>query len=153
MANATLTPTTCGHAATPSFYAPGSTVTLQGADGVWGTRDMTGQPFTSGTAHTSDGRVLCYTCAEAEELAAFHEAATYGAYLSSDGRTVTTWTGATLAQVTSNTDADNGWHGSTITHIRAVDSTGAHWFGKGGGEGMCLTMRRNKVAAPHAERA
>lgn len=62
-------------------------------------------------------------------------------YLSSDSRTVTTWKGHSLMRVIRASSSRTGWHGSRITHVRAVDQFGKCWYGKGGGGGMIITMR------------
>lgn len=139
--------TTCGHAPTPSYYPAGATVTVLAKDGTTQRIDVGGKPFTSGTATTQDGRVLCYPCAEAEELESFMAAgAGYSAYLSSDGKNVTTWTGAALARVTEHGTARTGFHGSEIHYIRAKDTQGREWYGKNGGPGMFIGLKLAKHA-------
>lgn len=67
-----------------------------------------------------------------------------GAYLSSDGKNITGWKGNTLATVTWHSTSRTGWHGSSITHIQAVDQFGGRWYGKGAGRGMYITIRPMK---------
>ncbi len=68
----------------------------------------------------------------------------YVCYLSSDGKTLTTWTGDELARVTRETSSRTGWQRSSMTHIRAVAPDGSQWHGKGAGRGMCLKIHRVK---------
>ena len=70
-----------------------------------------------------------------------------GAYLSGDGKHITGWKGNTLATVTQRSTSRTGWHGSRITHIRAVDQFGGLWYGKGAGNGMYITIRPMKGKA------
>jgi hypothetical protein len=113
----------CGHAPTPS-------------------------PHTSGSARSMSGRTMCYSCADSEQAAivADKSVTAFDAYLSVSGDNITTWTGGVLARVTSHTMARTGWYGSKISYIRAVDCDGARWYGKNGGTGMFITMRRAAVA-------
>ena len=70
----------------------------------------------------------------------------YVCYLSGDGKQLTTWTGDELATVTRETTSRTGFHGSTLTHIRAIAPDGSTWYGKGAGRGMCIMIRRAKAA-------
>jgi hypothetical protein len=93
---------------------------------------------------TEEGmQYVCIPCAEEAELQAFLSAEVCGCYLSSDGRALTTWTGKQLARVTQEWSSRGGF-GAKLTHVRAVDSAGRRWYGKGSGRGMCLTVRRAK---------
>lgn len=69
------------------------------------------------------------------------------AYLSGDGARITGWKGNTMATVTHTSTSRTGWYGSRITHIRAVDHFGGHWYGKGAGKGMYITIRPAKGKA------
>jgi len=64
-----------------------------------------------------------------------------GAYLSGDGKHITGWKGNILATVTQTSVSRTGWYGSSITHIQAVDQFGGRWYGKGAGNGICITIR------------
>lgn len=103
--------------------------------------------YSGGTGYAShaDGSKVCYSCADTEQRAELTTANVYGVYLSGDGKSLTTWTGGKLATVTHESDAKTGFYGSTIRSVRAVTPDGSHWYGKGRGRGMCLTVRRNKV--------
>lgn len=65
-------------------------------------------------------------------------------YLSSDGNHVTGWKGNKLGRVTQSGTSRNGFHGSEIVNVRVVDIHGMPWHGKGGGFGMCITLRPSK---------
>jgi hypothetical protein len=106
--------------------------------------ELAGNGVTTGYATLRDsGERICYACADAQQRADMLTADKYGVYLSSDGKTLTTWTGGELARVTSETTSRTGFHGTKLTHIRAVGA-GAKWYGKGAGRGMCLTIHRAK---------
>ena len=70
-----------------------------------------------------------------------------GAYLSGDGKHITGWKGNILATVTQHSVSRTGWYGSRITHIQAVDQFGGLWYGKGAGNGVCITIRPMKGRA------
>jgi len=105
-----------------------------------------GVPLTSGYATERDtGRKVCEACAEDRERAAFAASERYGAYLSGDGCSITTWTGAQLARVTYEGTARTGFYDSEITYLRAVSDDGRVWYGKNGGRGMCVTLRLSRT--------
>lgn len=100
---------------------------------------------TTGTAHTRDGREICWTCADREQVEAMRDRSKpTGGYLSSDGRTVTTWTGGYLGTVVRSTPvrlARWSWcHGKTMQAIRVRDVHGAMWYGRTS-PGVCVTLR------------
>ena len=84
---------------------------------------------------------VCYGCADSRERADMATADRFFAYLSSDGRTVTTWTGAALADVTSERERRVGFGGCRV-YVRATDRTGRKWYGNGPGRGMYVRLRR-----------
>lgn len=102
----------------------------------------------AGYARTVTGRTVCYRCADEHEREAMRAAALAGepfaAYLDSDGRTITTWTGGTLARVTDEVVRLAFGGRAEVTHIRANDPHGRHWYGKGSGRGMFIVIRPNK---------
>jgi hypothetical protein len=88
---------------------------------------------------------ICYSCADDRERAALLTEHTIGAYLSSDGKRITTWTGGTLMHVTKHTTARVGFGGTTRHYLRATDVHGAHsWIGTSPGPNMYARMRRAK---------
>lgn len=112
-----------------------------------------------GTAHTPDGRTICLSCAGREEGTAFmadtrERQASDGpffAYLSMDGRWLTTWTGMRLARVTSLWRTSSGFGGRMPSggrnYFRAVDLAGRRWYGNTPGRGM---YARARLAKPRA---
>jgi hypothetical protein len=86
----------------------------------------------------------CYACCENRESRAFEASDAYCCYLSSDGRTATTWTGGKLAAVTSERTTRAGYCGETV-YVRATAPNGSRWYGRGGGRGMYLRLRRYKA--------
>ena len=104
----------------------------------------------SGYAVTRSGTVLCYPCSNELEREQMAGAQSYVAYLSSDGKTLTTWPGGELARVVATSASRTGFYGSSITYVRAVAPDGSVWYGKGAGRGMILTIRRVKSSRPIA---
>jgi len=102
-------------------------------------------PHTTGTAHTPDGREICWECANKEERESLRTGNTYMAYLSGDGKALTTWTGGHLARVTRLWAVPNNFAGRLL-RFRAVDVHGAEWYGTSPGRGMYARMHRAKAA-------
>lgn len=103
----------------------------------------------TGYACTRDGVTLCYSCSDEHERQAMREAAgtpgaAFLAYVSTDGKSLTTWPGGILARVTGHTVSRTGWNRSQIHRWWAVSPDGAHWYGSNAGEGMCIGIRRVK---------
>lgn len=94
-------------------------------------------------ARTSTGDVLSDEGAvirERREL--LDRSRPFTGYLSSDGKTFTTWKGAELgAVVRINERAGRTWGGDYLTHIRVRDVHGGMWHGRGAGRGCCITLR------------
>lgn len=91
--------------------------------------------------------VVCYVCTDALQRFDWQETAPggkFGAYVSTDGRRIMTWTGGELARVTEHGTSRAGFHGSTLHYWSAVDSAGNGWHGRNGGPGMHVTMTRRK---------
>lgn len=108
---------TCGHAPTEptSFHS-------------------NGVPMTTGYARTEDDRTLCYACADDEQRAELLTRSDVFAYLSSDRKRVTTWTGGTLGTVTRYTVSAGRWSTFGIVHrcyVRVTDVHGQSWYGSG----------------------
>lgn len=112
---------TCGHAPTP--------------DSGIGT----------GYARNAEGETFCYDCASLPDIEAVERGEEIWAYVSTDGKQVTTWPGNALMRVTYNGTARTGFYGSTIHYIRAVAPNGREYYGKNGGNGMCIKMKPRKV--------
>jgi hypothetical protein len=106
-------------------------------------------PGGTGVATTRDGRTFCYPCADASEREAFETADTFTAYVSMDGRRLTTWPGGTLAHTVIGRHgvSRSGWHGSEVHSWRFFTGIGAartEWYGRNAGPGMVITVRRAK---------
>jgi hypothetical protein len=107
---------------------------------------------TTGTAHTTDGREICWTCADAEQREQLRTADTFTAYLTpvltaeghTKGHALTTWTGGHLATVTVLTCGRHNI-GGQLYRFRAVDVHGAQWYGTSPGPQMYARMRKAKV--------
>lgn len=97
----------------------------------------------TGYGITPDGRKLCYPCCDAGERAEFAAAETYCAYMSGDGRSISTWPGGKLATVTYSARHRGGFGGEYFT-VGATAPDGSRWYGRGGGPGMFVRLRRRK---------
>ena len=99
--------------------------------------------YTTGTAHTPDGREICCECADKEQREALKTETHYIAYLSSDGRSnLTTWTGGVLAHITRVWTVGNIFAGSLL-RFWAKDIHGAMWYGTSPGPGTCARMHKS----------
>jgi hypothetical protein len=88
---------------------------------------------------------VCYACADRWTREQMLASDKFGVYLSSDGKTLTTWTGGELARVTDEwKSSGGGFHFGPLTHVRAIAPDGSLWYGKGSGRGMCLTIHRQR---------
>ena len=102
--------------------------------------------FTPGYALTQSDEFICYACADDNQRASLvtgRDGPIY-AYVSSDGRRVTTWTGGTLGDVIEYGESRAGWGGSTIARFRVRDVHGQLWTGRGAGRGIACTLRPMK---------
>lgn len=110
----------CGHAAAPTRLTPGY-------------------------ATTSDGRTVCYPCADELTRADIATSRVFGAYVAADGRHVTTWTGGLLARITEHGYSRAAGFGHGLHYYRARTPDGRVWHGRNGeGAGMYITMREVK---------
>lgn len=97
----------------------------------------------TGVTIPAEGRA-CFACADELEREDLKQANTFFAYLSGDGKRITTWTGGKLADVTGSVEHKVGFHGSTRIYFDAVDVHGVKWYGTTPGTGMYARMRRRK---------
>lgn len=86
-------------------------------------------------------QTACYSCADARMRAEMADARVFSAYVSEARREITTWTGGTLARITSLHTARSGWAG-VMRYVTAVTPDGAVWHGKGGADMDLVTLRR-----------
>ncbi len=107
---------------------------------------VTDSKLTNGIARDSEtGKTMCYDCASQPDIAAVERGESVYAYVSSDGKRITTWPGIGLMRVTYNGTARTGFHGSSISYIRAIAPNGREYYGKNGGNGMWIKMKPRKV--------
>ena len=97
----------------------------------------------AGYARAHDGRVLCYTCADTEQLVTAQHARRgdiISAYVSSDGQSITTWSGGMIGRVARRGE---GWVSPSARGVYVVAKIlGGPWvYGRGGGNGMCIKLR------------
>lgn len=98
----------------------------------------------TGYVRTANDFTMCYLCADEHDRSAMANANEHFGYLSSDGKHITTWTGGELAKIIGHGVAPNGWYGSDIHFIRASAPDGSEWYGRNGGEGMVIKIKRAK---------
>jgi subtilase family serine protease len=98
---------------------------------------------TTGTAHTADGREVCWTCADSEHRESLKSDKRTTGYLSGDGSAITTWTGGVLMTVTRENQTRAGF-GHGLTYLRATDTHGQQWYGSSPGRNMYASLRRSK---------
>jgi hypothetical protein len=109
-----------------------------------------------GTGYATDpdtNTTLCYSCADKRERAAMANATAFICYVSTDARTLTTWSGGSLATI-DHTDTNQpgnrrctptgGYWSRYAWH--ATDPAGNRWYGVNGGPGMFIRIRRIKGA-------
>lgn len=100
----------------------------------------------AGYAVKADGSKICYACADAIERELLKDrSCSFVAYLSSDGATVTTWTGGKLMTVTASRPCRLSRQSFThnrnsFRSVRARDIHGAMWCGRGSA-GVAIKLR------------
>ena len=68
------------------------------------------------------------------------------AYVSNDGRSITSWSGGVVARVTGHTASRSGFHRSEL-HRYWAEAGDARWYGSNAGPGMLIQLRRIKGAS------
>lgn len=98
----------------------------------------------TGYAILPDESCICYDCAHARDVEALRTAEHWVAYLSADGKQIHDWPGYALMTVTRSWETESRVFGrlSHTTWIRAVDTHGAEWHGRGPGRGMYVRLTR-----------
>jgi hypothetical protein len=100
----------------------------------------------TGYATTQGGARICYACADAAQHEEMRTAQSMFAYLSSDGRTISTWTGGALARVTSEHTQRVGFgFRPSRTYLQAIAPDGSRWHGTSPGRGMFCRMKRSRA--------
>ena len=113
------------------------------ADCGHGELDMSGNIDTGYALR--DGAMLCYGCADVRQRHdMLDRSQPIAAYIASDGRSVTTWTGGKLGDVVSRSSVRltrlSYTHGSHMLAIRVRDPYGGEWYGRGS-PGLSVTLR------------
>lgn len=104
------------------------------------------KPYGIGTGYaTRDNQRICYACTDAEQREDMRDRSQpFVAYVSSDGRTVTTWTGGKLGDAryigTVRLTRRSYTHGATMNSYRVTDVHGGEWYGRGS-PGIAITLR------------
>jgi len=98
----------------------------------------------TGVCHDREtGKTMCYACANKAQRKELKTATKFQAYLSSDGKLITTWSGGKLATVTSTYTTRRGFCGSCVWW-HAKDVHGVWWYGAARTKGWVTTMHRFK---------
>lgn len=103
---------------------------------------------TTGYARVDGNQLCCYECADARQRRALlDQSKPFYAYLTGDGKHVSTWTGGKLGAVKHSDYSRSGWHGATIWRFHVLDVHGHWWQGRGAGKNMICTLRKMKKPA------
>lgn len=101
----------------------------------------------TGYARTADGNaIICYECADRMQVAELKDRSKpFCAYVSSDGRAITTWSGGKLMTVIRSRPCQltrrSNWHSrDSYMSIRARDVHGGEWCGRGSA-GIAIKLR------------
>lgn len=97
--------------------------------------------FTTGTAHTPDGREICWDCANSEiahQVSASVPGDKITLYVSSDGKSIITWPGGVI--MTHVTYGERHHRSHERYYLTARDDKGRTWSGTGAG-GMWASLR------------
>jgi len=90
-----------------------------------------------------DNKKVCYPCATLIQRADLVTADEFTAYVSCDGTTITTWNGDKLGGVQQISNPIYTPTGGAY-HIIYAKMNGVEWWGRGGGEGMYVNLKRCK---------
>jgi hypothetical protein len=103
----------------------------------------------SGRATLPDGRQICYPCATKRQVEELKDRSRpFVAYVSSDEKSIQTWTGGHLMRITACHSCKltrQSWTHDARTYrsIHAVDVHGGHWYGRGSA-GIAIRLRATK---------
>ena len=100
----------------------------------------------TGYARDAEGKRYCYECADNNQREAMARETDIYAYVSGDGKRITTWTGGHLANVTGSRmetryTPTGGYYRRYYYWAR---ENGRDWYGIGEGPGMHVRIRRVK---------
>lgn len=112
---------------------------------LWKCSDC-GSLFPQDTPHALRKGVfmVCYGCSHKRDLGTMNDrAGPFGAYISSDGNSVSNWPGGILGRVVSES-AHRGNFGGMVHCYTIRDVHGGYWHGRNAGPGMCITLRPSK---------
>ena len=112
-------------------------------------------PHATGTGYAvlPDEKNICYSCADSRQRnELLDRSRPFMAYVSGDGKRITSWTGGHLMKITESWQIPltrvSFTHGKRIAHIHAVDVHGGHWTGRGSA-GIVIILRPCKGKERH----
>ena len=109
--------------------------------------ESTHSAFTRGFGTDSEtGKTYCYDCCLAREIAYLKQHEKLTAYISGDGKFITTWSGEHIARITGHHIVDFGFCRNQWS-FDAIMSDGTKLSGRGPGEGMFCRLKLNKGKA------
>lgn len=99
---------------------------------------------TTGYGYDRQDRRYCYECCSALTRAEMVKSGIVDGYVDVPARQITSWPGRPLLTITRLRMQPRafGTRWTELAHVWAKDDRGAEWYGKGGGDGMCITMRQ-----------
>lgn len=108
--------------------------------------DVTPDGCGTGYAVTADGKKICYPCADSAMAAKLTTDNVVGVYIAGNEQSVTTWSGGVLMRIVKHGSHRNGWHASEVHYWGALDADKRYWYGRNGGPGMYVTMKKAKAS-------
>lgn len=106
--------------------------------------DLSGKSCGTGYARVDGNQLCCYACTDARQREEMRKRpARFGAYISRNGRNLTTWSGGILGNVVNESHHRNNW-GAWIHCYTIRDVHGKYWHGRNAGPNMCIVVRPSK---------
>jgi len=106
-------------------------------------------PITTGYGVDKDGNKFCYACCFKEDLKSMRRLGRCMAYLSEDGKKITTWPGEIISDKVLILSKGRDSFGGERTYIRFMFDNQV-WSGWGMGHGMYLRAKRTKIESLYA---
>jgi len=97
-------------------------------------------PITRGYGTDKNGKTACYDCCLKQDLQYLKENGKLDCYVSSDGKSITTWPGLKIATITCSHVVDFGYCRNQLS-FDAIMPDGTRLKGRGPGNGMFCRVR------------